>query len=64
MLAGGDVAGAGEIRVDNGRIVDMTDKSGHYQPSADLNDNALDELRRQGLNTEGMKQYDFDGNER
>lgn len=64
LLAGGEVAGAGEIRVDNGRIVDMTDKSGHYQPSADLNDNAVDELRRQGLNTEGMKQYDFDGNER
>jgi len=64
MLAGGEVCGAGEIRVDNGRIVDMTDKSGHYRPAADLNDNALDELRRQGLNTEGMKQYDFDGNER
>jgi hypothetical protein len=64
LLAGGEVAGAGEIRVDNGRIIDMTDKSGHYQPSADLNDNAVDELRRQGLNTEGMKQYDFDGNER
>lgn len=64
MLAGGEVAGAGEIRVDNGKIVDMTDKSGHYQPSADLNDNALDELRRQGLDIEGMKQYDFDGNER
>jgi len=64
MLAGGEVAGAGEIRVDNGKIVDMTDKSGHYQPPADLNDNALDELRRQGLDIEGMKQYDFDGNER
>ena len=64
LLAGGEVAGAGEIRVDNGRIVDMTDKSGHYQPAADLNDNAFDELRRQGLNTDGMKRYDFDGNER
>jgi hypothetical protein len=42
----------------------MTDRSGHYAPQASLNDQALNELRRQGLNTDGMKQYDFNGDER
>jgi hypothetical protein len=64
FLSGEDVAGAGEIRVHGGKIIDLTDRSGHYAPPTTLNDQALDELRRQGLNTDGMKKFDFDGNER
>lgn len=32
LLAGADVAGAGEIRVERGRVAALSNKSGHYQP--------------------------------
>jgi len=52
------------VGVHGGKIIDLTDRSGHYAPPTTLNDQARDELRRQGLNTDGMKKFDFDGNER
>ena len=33
LLAGNDVAMAGEVRVENGRIKELTGKSGHYRPT-------------------------------
>jgi hypothetical protein len=65
LLGGADVAGAGDIRVDGGRLVDMTDQSGHYQPTAETNDRALDALRSQGLQpSDGFKQYGWNEQER
>jgi hypothetical protein len=65
LLGGADVAGAGEIRVEGGRLVDMTDQSGHYQPTAETNDRALDALRSQGLQpSDGFKQYGWNEQER
>jgi hypothetical protein len=36
LLAGADVTLGGEMKVANGRIVEMTNKSGHYMPTADM----------------------------
>jgi hypothetical protein len=65
LLAGDPVAGAGEITVRNGDMSEMTDASGHYEPTAEMNDRALEVLRDQGLRTSpDFKQYDYDGKER
>jgi hypothetical protein len=65
LLGGEPVVGAGEIEVRDGRLIAMTDQSGHYQPTASMNDRALRSLRDQGLTTDpGFTQYGWDGNER
>lgn len=51
FLGGGDVAGAGEVRVTNGTLDEMTRKSGHYRPTEAHNDRVIDELGRQGIPT-------------
>ncbi|AGL15609.1 hypothetical protein [Actinoplanes sp. N902-109] len=61
LLAGGDVAGAGEIKVVDGQLVEFTDRSGHYQPRPEVNDQALAALREQGLRTtDDFQQFDHD----
>jgi hypothetical protein len=43
----------------------MTDQSGHYQPTAEMNDRVLGDLRNQGLRPDpDFKQYGWGGNER
>jgi hypothetical protein len=65
LLGGEPVAGAGEIQVQNGKLVAMTDQSGHYQPSAASNDRVLQSLKDQGLVTDpNFKQYGWGGKER
>nr|WP_221382999.1 hypothetical protein [Actinoplanes polyasparticus] len=65
LLGGESVAGAGEIEVRDGRLVAMTDQSGHYQPRAEHNDIALQSLRDQGLSTDpDFAQYGWGGNRR
>jgi len=65
FLGGQPVAGAGEIEVQGGTLVAMTDQSGHYHPAAETNDLALQNLRDQGLTTgDGFKQYGWGGEER
>jgi hypothetical protein len=65
LLAGEPVVGAGEIEVRNGRLVAMTDQSGHYQPTAEMNDLVMQDLRNQGLQPDpDFKQYGWGGNER
>ena len=49
LLGGAPVAGAGEIEVRDGRLVAMTDQSGHYRPRPAMNDRVLRSLRRQGV---------------
>jgi hypothetical protein len=65
LLGGEPVVGAGEIEVRDGKLVAMTDQSGHYTPAAEQNDRALQSLRDQGLVPDsGFKQYGWGGNER
>jgi hypothetical protein len=65
LLGGDPVAGAGEIQVRDGKLVAMTDQSGHYQPSSAANDRVLQSLRDQGLVTDpNFKQYGWHGKER
>ncbi|MFI5898349.1 hypothetical protein ACIA5D_50575 [Actinoplanes sp. NPDC051513] len=65
LLAGDSVVGAGEIEVRNGKLVAMTDQSGHYRPETQMNDQVLQSLRDQGLATDpGFKQYGWHGQER
>lgn len=45
FLAGEDVASAGEIQAKNGRIVQITNKSGHYKPQVIHLVQALQQLR-------------------
>jgi hypothetical protein len=64
LLGGEPVAGAGEIEVRKGRLVAMTDQSGHYEPTARMNDRALQSLHDQGLVTgRGFQQQRWNGNE-
>ncbi len=65
ILAGGPVAGAGEITVRNGRLIATSDTSGHYRPTAEMNDRVLQCLRNQGLRpAPEFQQYDWGGRER
>jgi hypothetical protein len=65
LLGGEPVVGAGEIEVRDGRLVAMTDQSGHYMPQPYMNDLALQCLKDQGLVTDpGFQQYGWLGEER
>lgn len=47
-LAGGDVAGAGHIKVEDGRITEIDDMSGHYKPDAQKTLQVLRRLEKLG----------------
>jgi hypothetical protein len=49
LLAGSDVAGAGEILVRDGKIELLTDRSGHYAPGRSQTQQVLDQLESQGI---------------
>ena len=53
ILAGGPVAGAGNIRIADGRIVYIDSDSGHY-PSTRVFPNVLTELRARGVNVDAV----------
>jgi hypothetical protein len=48
FLAGGDVAAAGELKASNGKIVSLTDKSGHYKPEVENDLQMINELAAGG----------------
>ncbi|MGD1908340.1 MAG: DUF4157 domain-containing protein [Leptolyngbyaceae cyanobacterium] len=50
FLAGLPTAGAGEIKVINGAVKKITNKSGHYQPNDKQMAQTLQELRARGVN--------------
>jgi hypothetical protein len=49
FLSGGPVAGAGEIVVRDGKVILISDKSGHYQPPPQYRQQVLDQLGSQGV---------------
>ncbi|MGH9077164.1 MAG: hypothetical protein ACRDY0_06895, partial [Acidimicrobiales bacterium] len=54
-LAGGDVAAAGEIAVNNGTVVGVTNKSGHYTPDERHTVQMLNQLTAMGVNLAAVK---------
>ena len=49
FLAGGDVAGAGEMTVEKGVLQEVTRKSGHYRPPEELQKQVFDVLGARGI---------------
>jgi len=49
LVAGAPVAGAGELYIDDGVLVGVTDESGHYQPPIELTAQVLRRLRDLGV---------------
>ncbi|HSL56341.1 MAG TPA: hypothetical protein VK866_00710 [Acidimicrobiales bacterium] len=54
FLSGADVAGAGEMKVEGGRLVHITNKSGHYWPENEQMQQTLAELERRGVSLAGV----------
>jgi hypothetical protein len=49
FFGGGDVAAAGEMMVRDGKIVELTDRSGHCLPGRSQTQQVLDQLESQGI---------------
>jgi hypothetical protein len=58
LLAGKPVASAGELFVKDGKLLEINNRSGHYQPAMEVFGRVLEELRARGLNTERVKVVD------
>lgn len=55
-LGGGKpVAGAGEIVVDNGKVTEISNRSGHYQPDQRTNAQVLEELKSREVDITDIK---------
>ncbi|MBN9392913.1 MAG: hypothetical protein J0I20_33085 [Chloroflexi bacterium] len=54
---GGAVAGAGEIQVAGGKLVHLTDASGHYMPKPEFTYQVLLEFQRLGVDISQVKVY-------
>ena len=57
FLAGGNVAGAGEIKVDHGKVRGITNKSGHYTPTEAEMTQVFTELEANGVNLASVDYY-------
>ncbi|MQA86273.1 MAG: hypothetical protein GEV03_16970 [Streptosporangiales bacterium] len=55
FLAGEPVAGAGEMRVVNGRLEYISDRSGHYKPTPEYLEQVVERLRRDGINFDDVE---------
>ncbi|MFP4147970.1 MAG: hypothetical protein ACLFV0_00590 [Nitriliruptoraceae bacterium] len=55
FLAGGDVAGAGELKAESGRLRGITNKSGHYTPGPEHMRQVLEELAARGSSLAGVQ---------
>jgi hypothetical protein len=56
FLAGGDVAGAGELKVDKeGKLEHITNKTGHYQAGPENLSQAIQEFERMGISPSSYK---------
>lgn len=50
FFAGGKVASAGDLKIQNGRIKSIDSDSGHYEMNDEIFQNVLDFLKKQGVN--------------
>jgi hypothetical protein len=53
LLAGGDVAGAGEIKIEDGRLLYIDRNSGHYNPDSEMFKQSVQQLKDMGADTGG-----------
>lgn len=53
--SGKPVAGAGELVIKDGIVIEISNKSGHYWPTEELNLQVIDELKARGINTDKIK---------
>jgi len=58
LAAGQPVAAAGELVIENGRLIEITNRSGHYCPAPSYTEQALASLRAKGIDTSGVKIWD------
>lgn len=63
LVAGTDVAGAGMMRVEQGKIRSITNNSGHYRPSAEYLRNVLQVFQRNHVNLEEVEVEEADGSD-
>jgi hypothetical protein len=61
FLAGGVVAGAGEVKVEHGTVKTITNKSGHYLPTAAEMVQVLEELKDRGINLASVEYIPMGG---
>ena len=54
LVAGGPVAGAGELHVEDGRLIRVTDNSGHYTPTRQMTWRVASTLAEQGVSMDGV----------
>ncbi len=59
MLAGSPVASAGTIKVEQGKLLELTNYSGHYKPPGKTLDHVLAELKALGVPTAKTKVLRF-----
>lgn len=57
MNRGKPVVSAGEVKIENGKLISITDHSGHYRPTAYSLYRALDYFRKQGVDVSDVKVY-------
>lgn len=55
ILGGKPIAAGGEITVKNGVIIEISNRSGHYQPTQQMNSQVVNELKSRGLDVGGIK---------
>lgn len=55
ILGGEPVAGAGEIGVSNGKVTEISDRSGHYKPDREFTEQVHKELSEQGVDMTNVK---------
>lgn len=55
FLSGLPVASAGELKFVNGRLVEVSGQSGHYQPSQEINQQLFEILSREKIDTSKIK---------
>lgn len=59
MNAGVPVVAAGEVQIINGRLISITDHSGHYRPTAYTLYKTLDYFQKNGVDISNVKVYTF-----
>jgi hypothetical protein len=55
FFAGGAVKSAGQLIVEKGKIIAISNESGHYEPSKEMLDRALTSLQQQGVDTQHIQ---------
>lgn len=55
LLGGMHAAAAGEMRIEDGKLVELTDTSGHYKPESFMTAQVLRELASRGIDLSGVK---------